>query len=201
MSFPVQAKEVLASAETALRDLGPLVAVWGAAHNADPADLRSARDLGYQLGRRGFGLVTGTVGGVSTAANQGAAQAGVARVQLRLAGHPPNPHATTILDVGHPGLGKLIFGQAYATVAYAGGLGTLTDIIDSWYALRQDAVTAPLILAPGKLRDALLGMLDGPLRQAGLFSQAERDLVHTPDTIDEIVAVITRQAPVVIRGA
>ena len=108
----------------------PIVAVIGASRPSD-LELRLAREVGERLGRAGFAVVTGGLGGVMEAASEGAAAAGALVLGL-LPGVDPlaaNPHVTVAIPTGvGDARNAIIANTADGFIAVGGGLGTLAEI-------------------------------------------------------------------------
>jgi uncharacterized protein (TIGR00725 family) len=114
----------------------PWVSVIGAGA-AGPEVLAQARETGRLLARRGYGVVTGGLGGVMAAACQGAVEAGGRSLGI-LPGTDPaaaNPYCQTVIPTG---LGQarnlLVVLSGLGAIAISGGAGTLSEI---GHALKQ----------------------------------------------------------------
>ena len=98
---------------------------------ASPAEAALAEETGRLVGRKGWILVCGGLGGVMEAACRGAASSGAITVGL-LPGSDPdsaNPHVLVPIPTG---LGEarntLVAGACDALIAIGGRLGTLSEI-------------------------------------------------------------------------
>jgi uncharacterized protein (TIGR00725 family) len=106
------------------------VAVCGATE-ASESQLAAAKDVGRMLAEAGAVVINGGLGGVSTAASEGAAGAGGVVVGLLPDGHRAgaNPFLTVALPTG---MGQarnvLIVTAAQSVIAIGGGWGTLSEI-------------------------------------------------------------------------
>jgi uncharacterized protein (TIGR00725 family) len=133
------------------------VAVCGATE-ATEFQLAAAKEVGRLLAEAGAIVLNGGLGGVSTAASEGASAAGGVVVGLLPDAHRAgaNPHLTVALPTG---LGQarnvLIVTAAQAVIAIGGGWGTLSEIaiakrlgrpvvtLDSWPISGLESVATP----------------------------------------------------------
>jgi hypothetical protein len=133
------------------------VAVCGASE-ATPSQLDAAREVGRLLAQAGAIVINGGLGGVSSAASEGAAVAGGVVVGLLPDAHRAgaNPYLTVALPTG---LGQsrnaLIVTAAQSVIAIGGGWGTLSEIalakrlgrpvitLDSWPVKGLESVATP----------------------------------------------------------
>ena len=88
-----------------LRRLGPCVTIFGSARfQPDHRYYQLARQVGYQLGKAGFTVMTGGGPGVMEAANRGAMEAGALSVGCNIqlpAEQSPNPYMNLHIKFGH----------------------------------------------------------------------------------------------------
>jgi uncharacterized protein (TIGR00725 family) len=133
------------------------VAVCGASE-ATPEQLAFAKEVGRMLAEAGAIVINGGLGGVSSAASEGAAGAGGVVVGLLPDAHRAgaNPFLTVALPTG---LGQsrnaIIVTAAQAVIAIGGGWGTLSEIalakrlgrpvilIDSWPVKGLESAETP----------------------------------------------------------
>ena len=133
------------------------VAVCGASE-ATPEQLATAKEVGRLLAVAGAIVINGGLGGVSSAASEGASAAGGIVVGLLPDAHRAgaNPFLTIALPTG---LGQsrnaLIVTASQAVIAIGGGWGTLSEIalakrlgrpvvtLDSWPVTGLESVSTP----------------------------------------------------------
>lgn len=90
-----------------------------------------ARDVGFEIGRRGWTLVCGGLGGVMTAAARGCAEAGGTTVGILpgMERWTANPYIQVALPTGlGAGRNLLVVRASDLLIAIAGGYGTLSEI-------------------------------------------------------------------------
>ncbi|WP_404787143.1 TIGR00725 family protein [Altericista sp. CCNU0014] len=112
-----------------------IVAVIGA-NNCESPVYDLAHAVGEQLARQGFTLICGGLGGVMTAACQGAKAAGGRTIGILPGNDPKSANAWVDVAIA-TGMGEarntIIVNTAAALVAISGGYGTLSEIA---FALR-----------------------------------------------------------------
>lgn len=90
-----------------------------------------ARDVGFEIGRRGWILICGGLGGVMTAAARGCVEAGGTTVGI-LPGmdkDSANPYISIPLPTGlYDGRNLLVVRASDVLIAISGGYGTLSEI-------------------------------------------------------------------------
>jgi hypothetical protein len=136
---------------------GRYVAVCGASE-ATPPQLAAAKEVGRLLAEAGAIVINGGLGGVSSAASEGAAGAGGVVVGLLPDAHRAG--ANQFLTVALPtGLGQgrnaIIVTAAQSVIAIGGGWGTLSEIalakrigrtvitLDSWPVTGLESAATP----------------------------------------------------------
>lgn len=133
------------------------VAVCGASE-ATQTQLDAAREVGRLLAESGAIVINGGMGGVSSAASEGAASAGgtVVGILPNTDREGANPHLTISLPTGMSrARNVLIVTAAESVIAIGEGWGTLSEIaiarslgrsvtvLDSWSVKGLDAVKTP----------------------------------------------------------
>lgn len=122
-----------------------MIGIFGAGNvTEDDTEYGLAREVGAQLARRGFVVLTGGLGGVMTAASRGAREAGGLTVGI-LPGTSGTTPANRYVDIAvYTGMGEarnvINVKSCAAAVAIGGEYGTLSEIA---LALKADC---PIIL-------------------------------------------------------
>lgn len=174
----------------------------GSRNGLDPAHLAAAREVGRQIGLRGWRLVygggsTGLMGAVADAAlAQGAEVIGVI------------PHRLIEKELGHGGVTELqvvdsmherkhkMAMQADAFIALPGGIGTMEEIFEvwTWRQLGYHRKALGLLNVAGYY-DPLLAFLDRSVAQ-GFVPPAQRALLqvetHADALLDRLAALSGR---------
>jgi uncharacterized protein (TIGR00730 family) len=171
----------------------PVVAVFGSSTltASDPA-YAEIRDLGAQLARRGFAVMTGGYGGAMEAASRGAHEAGgsVIGVTVDLFEHRGGANPWVSDRVHTPDLYarlKHLVHEADAFVAVTGSIGTLTELFLAWTMLSVSArPSAPLVLMGSHWRAWLAAHAEPGFVPERLFHFVE--IADTPAATAERVA-------------
>jgi uncharacterized protein (TIGR00730 family) len=148
-----------------LAGIGPAVTVFGSARapRAHPF-YRLARDVGFELGRAGYAVITGGGGGLMEAANRGARDARAPSVGCNIE-LPREQKFNAYLDVElrfrHFFARKVMFVRyASAFVICPGGFGTLDELFEALTLIQTSTIEHfPVILVGEGEWDGLLGWL------------------------------------------
>src|SRR5215467_13517781 len=119
-----------------LHFVGPCVTVFGSARfKADHPYYEIGRQIGRELARAGFTLMTGGGPGIMEAANRGAKEMGGRSVGCNIelpAEQKPNPYLDRWVTFHHFFVRKVMLVKySYAFVALPGGFGTLDEIFET----------------------------------------------------------------------
>ncbi|MFZ1983954.1 MAG: TIGR00730 family Rossman fold protein [Desulfatitalea sp.] len=181
-----------------LHDLGPAVTMFGSARIKpdDPVYLKAER-LAELFVKAGFAVITGGGGGVMEAANKGAAKAGGPSVGLNIKlpfEQMPNPYASLKLEFKYFFVRKVMFIKyAAAYIALPGGFGTLDEVFEVMTLIQTKRVKPfPIILVGSDYWSGLLAWVRSRLKDAGLISQGDMDIVQVLDAPEEVVAMVKR---------
>ncbi|MBI5895676.1 MAG: TIGR00730 family Rossman fold protein [Desulfobacterales bacterium] len=181
-----------------LHDLGPAVTIFGSARTRpdDPVYLKAER-LAELFVKAGFDVITGGGGGVMEAANKGAAKAGGPSVGLNIKlpfEQMPNPYADLKLEFKYFFVRKVMFIKyAAAYIALPGGFGTLDEVFETMTLIQTKRVKPfPIILVGSDYWSGLLDWIKARMKDTGLISPADMDIVQLLDEPEEVVAMVKR---------
>ncbi len=181
-----------------LHDIGPAVSIFGSARTQtdDPAYLH-ARDIAARFASQGFAVITGGGGGIMEAANKGAAEAGGKSVGLNIRlpfEQKPNPFANLELEFKYFFIRKVMFIKyAAAYIGMPGGFGTLDEIFEVMTLIQTQRIKPfPIILAGSDYWSGLLDWVKERLKETGMISPKDMDIVQVLDDPDEIVKTVKR---------
>jgi len=179
-----------------LRDLGPAICVWGSARTPrDDPEYEFGRQVGLEIGRRGFAVITGGGPGLMEAANRGAREAGVQSVGLNIElphEQAPNDHLDISLEFHYFFVRKLMFARfSCGFVALPGGYGTLDELFEL-LTLNQTGKTPdyPIVLAGAGQWDGLLDWIRSQLLARGRISAADLEIAERSDDPAEVAAIV-----------
>jgi hypothetical protein len=181
-----------------LHDLGPAVTIFGSARTRpDDPVYHKAERLAELFVKAGFAVITGGGGGVMEAANKGAAKAGGPSVGLNIKlpfEQAPNPYADLKLEFKYFFVRKVMFIKyAAAYIALPGGFGTLDEVFETMTLIQTKRVKPfPIILVGSDYWSGLLAWIQARLKDTGLISPADMDIVQLLDEPEEVVAMVKR---------
>lgn len=188
--------EFVDSFET-MSQVGPAVTVFGSARikPSNPC-YRAAVELGRELARNNFAVITGGGPGIMEAANKGAAKAKGKSVGLNIAlphEQQGNRFANLPLHFHYFFSRKVCFVKySCAFVFMPGGLGTLDEFAEVATLIQTQRIPRfPLICFGTKFWRGLLDWMRQQMEERNQFiSPGDLDLLTVTDDVDEAVRVI-----------
>ncbi|GAA1171125.1 TIGR00730 family Rossman fold protein [Ornithinimicrobium humiphilum] len=176
-----------------LSELGRSVAVFGSARTpADHPSAALAEQIGGELVRAGYTVITGGGPGIMEAANKGAAAAGGTSVGLGI--ELPfetglNEHVNVGINFRYFFVRKLMFVKySEGFVVLPGGVGTLDELFEALTLLQTGKVTSfPVVLVGSSFWGPLLDWLRETLLAEGMITPEDLDLVRVTDDPEECV--------------
>ncbi|MCU0714741.1 MAG: TIGR00730 family Rossman fold protein [Pirellula sp.] len=183
-----------------LHFVGPCVTVFGSARFPESHRYYTqAREIGAELARSGFTVMTGGGPGVMEAANRGAKD-----VQGRSVGcnillpheQHPNPYLDLFVEFDYFFVRKLMLAKySYAFVACPGGFGTLDELFEIATLVQTSKVKAfPIILAGVDYWTPMLDYLRQTMLASRTIDAADIDRFVVTDSPQEIAEKITHSA-------
>jgi uncharacterized protein (TIGR00730 family) len=148
-----------------LSEIGPAVTVFGSARTPpNHPDYALVREVGAELGRAGYAVITGGGGGLMEAANRGASDVGAVSVGCNIElprEQATNPYVTVPIRFRHFFARKVMFVRyACAFVVGPGGFGTLDELFEALTLIQTATIHHfPVILLDGHQWDGLLQWL------------------------------------------
>ena len=190
--------EFVDSFET-LSHVGPAVTIFGSARAArsDPC-YKAAVELGRELAKHDFAVITGGGPGIMEAANRGAIEGGGKTIGLNISlphEQGPNPYITDGLHFEFHYFFMRKFWFAYlakALVIFPGGFGTLDEMFEILTLMQTEklAKQIQILLYGSEYWDPILNMK--PLVEWGAIADKDVDLLtraDTPETAFELLKV------------
>ncbi|HEX4976692.1 MAG TPA: TIGR00730 family Rossman fold protein [Nocardioides sp.] len=179
-----------------LAELGPAISVFGSARTRPgSADYAVAEELGRKLTEAGFAVITGGGPGVMEAANKGASESGGVSVGLGI----ELPFETGLNAYVDRGLNfRYFFARKTMFVKYAqgfvvlpGGFGTFDELFEALTLVQTQKVTSfPIVLVGTSYWGGLVDWIRRTVLAEGKVSEADLDLLHVTDDVDEAVAIM-----------
>jgi uncharacterized protein (TIGR00730 family) len=182
----------------ALRDIDDGVSVFGSARIEEGHRwYELSRETGVCLAKHGFTVITGGGPGLMEAANRGAAEAGGLSVGLNIElphEQHTNPYVNRSLHFHYFFARKLMFVRyARAFVIFPGGFGTLDEMFESLTLIQTNRIQYfPTILVDSQHWKPLLDWIDNTLEAEGMIGPADKELLLTADTPDEVCDHVRR---------
>jgi len=176
-----------------LAELPRAVSVFGSARTpADSADYAMAQQLGAELARAGWAVITGGGPGIMEAANRGASEAGGLSVGLGIE-LPFEQSLNEWVDLGIEF--RYFFARKTMFVKYAqafvicpGGFGTMDELFEALTLVQTRKVNQfPVILMGSEFWQPLLDWLKSTLAERALIAHADLDLFVVTDDVQEAV--------------
>ena len=181
----------------ALADLGPAVSIFGSARVAEDSPFyRDAEQMGELIARHGIAVITGGWPGIMEAGNRGAALAGGTSVGLGI----ELPHEQGINDYVNLGMTfRYFFVRKTMFVKYSsgiivcpGGFGTLDETFEILTLVQTHKVDKkPVVLFGSAYWQGLFDWLNGPVKENGMISGVDPQMVTITDDPEEAVGVAT----------
>lgn len=131
-------------------EVGLEIAILGSARLTENDEWwAQAYKLGALLAKEGYVIVTGGYGGLMTAANRGAHEAGGRAIGLPMqhwTGIAPNPWNADLRWSSNYGTRLNYILHCDAVIALPGGVGTLSEMAIAWSASQTERRALPLVL-------------------------------------------------------
>ncbi len=184
----------------ALHDIGPAVTVFGSARfGEDHRYYRLARELGRELARRRYAVLTGGGPGIMEAANRGAREGKGLSIGCNIIlpkEQEPNPYLDRTIDFDYFFVRKVMLVKfSLGFVLMPGGYGTLDEIFETVTLVQTGKIKHFPIVMMGK--DYWQGMLDfisETIFREGAAEEGEVGRFLVTDSVAEVVDHIDRIA-------
>jgi uncharacterized protein (TIGR00730 family) len=179
---------------------GPCVTVFGSARFGENYRYyHLAREMGAELARAGFTVMTGGGPGIMEAANRGAKEAGGRSIgcNIRLAREQsPNRYLDQWITFRYFFVRKVMLVKySYAFVALPGGFGTLDEIFETATLIQTVKIRSfPLVLMGKEYWQPLIDFMSTKMVKEGTIDQADLDRFIITDSPQQAVESITKIA-------
>ena len=181
-----------------LRDIDvPLIAFFGSARVADDSShAQLARLLAFELGKKGYGIISGGGPGIMKGASLGAKEAGALSVAMKTKMLPGEKIMDDLFT--HEIFYKWMFVRrfamsirSHALVFFPGGLGTVNEFFEYAMLMQTGIVEkAPIILLGKEFYQSLLDWMKNYQLNNNYISKVDFELFHVEDNINKIIEII-----------
>ena len=171
----------------------PAVTVYGSARTGvDDKYYILAEQIGAELAKNGYGVITGGGPGIMEAANKGAAEAGGVSVGLNIDlphEQRPNPYANFELNFKYFFVRKVMFMKySMGFICMPGGFGSLDELFEALTLIQTKRIKPfPIVLVGSEFWTGLVDWLQDKLLGNGNISSEDMFLFEVMDDVDEIV--------------
>lgn len=183
-----------------LHFLGPCVTVFGSARLEDGHPYyEKTREVGRQLARAGFTVMTGGGPGLMEAANRGAKDVGGRSVGCNIIlphEQAPNGFMDYVITFRYFFIRKVMLVKySYGFIVMPGGFGTLDEVFETLtLAQNQKIHQFPVVLVGREFWEPLVDVLRETMLESGTVDVNDLDLLHLTDSVEEAVAYVHRSA-------
>ncbi len=183
-----------------LYSLGPAVTVFGSARFPEgSANYQLGVEVGRELARAGFAVITGGGPGMMEAANRGAKEAGGVSIGCNIVlphEQEPNPYVDETVNFNYFFVRKVMLVKySSAFVCLPGGFGTLDEMFEAATLIQcQKIGPFPLILLGKTFWKHLVELLSDML-QEGAISPEDTGFAYLTDSPAEAVRMIRESQP------
>ncbi|MBW2658553.1 MAG: TIGR00730 family Rossman fold protein [Deltaproteobacteria bacterium] len=171
----------------------PAVTVYGSARTpSDDKNYLLAEQIGAELVKNGFGVITGGGPGIMEAANKGAASAGGVSVGLNIDlphEQEPNPYANLELNFEYFFVRKVMFMKySMGFICMPGGFGSLDELFESLTLIQTQRIKPfPIVLVGSEFWTGLVDWIRDKLLGNGNIGSEDMFLFQVMDDVDEII--------------
>ena len=183
-----------------LHFVGPCVTVFGSARfNSNHPYYQLSRQIGAELAKVGFTVMTGGGPGIMEAANRGAKDVNGRSVGCNIIlpmEQTPNPYLDTFVEFRYFFVRKVMLAKySYAFVALPGGFGTMDELFEICTLVQTGKVeNFPIVLAGSEYWKPLLDYLRNTMVRQGTIDMADVDRFIVSDSPTEIAHKVSNVA-------
>lgn len=181
-----------------LGEIGAAISVLGSARlRKDSAEYRLGYEIGAELAKLGFAVITGGGPGAMEAANRGAYDQGGKSVGFGIdlpQEQGINPYCNQGMTFRYFFSRKVMFVRhSLGFVVLPGGLGTLDEFFETLTLLQTEKTApCPVVLVGKDYWQPLADWLRNTLYQRGYIAEADLNLFTLVDTVQEAIAALLR---------
>jgi uncharacterized protein (TIGR00730 family) len=183
-----------------LHNLGPAVTVFGSARFPENTEYyRLGVEVGRELARAGFAVITGGGPGMMEAANRGAKEVGGVSIGCNIVlphEQKPNPYVDDVVNFHYFFARKVMLVKySCAFVCLPGGFGTLDEMFEAATLIQCRKIGPfPLVLIGTAFWKNLVELMEDMLHQ-GAISAEDTGFGFVTDSPEEAVRMIVESQP------
>ena len=183
----------------ALHFVGPCVTVFGSARiNQGQPYYELARQMGREISRLGFTVMTGGGPGIMEAANRGAREAGGPSVACNVElphEQKPNDYLDRWVTLRYFFVRKtLLVKYSYAFVIMPGGAGTLDEFFEALTLIQTGKIrNFPIVVMGVEYWRELVDFM-GKMAEFGTIARGDLQLIQVTDSVEEAIEHIRLKA-------
>lgn len=183
----------------ALHFVGPCVTVFGSARvKPDSPHYELARQMGAEIARLGFTVMTGGGPGIMEAANRGAKEVGGRSVGCNIKlpfEQAPNEYLDRSVTMEYFFVRKtLLIKYSYAFVVMPGGAGTLDELFEALTLIQTGKIQDFPIVVMGTDYWGELTTLLEKMARLGMIGADDLKLVYVTDSVEKAISHIRDKA-------
>jgi len=158
-----------------------------------------AREVGAELARAGYAVMTGGGSGIMEAANRGAREAGGLSIGCNITlprEQKPNPYLDRFIQLDHFFVRKVMLVKySSAFVVMPGGFGTLDEAFELATLMQTNKIEHfPLIAVGSDFWDELIDFARDTMIREGTLSPEDARFVHLVDSAADVVRLVRENA-------
>jgi len=200
-----QITEEFVTGFTELYDLGPAVTVFGSARlGEDHPYYKQCIEVGKELAKAGFAVMTGGGPGLMEAANRGAKEAGGVSAGCNILlphEQEPNPYLDKCVSFHYFFVRKvMLLKYSCGFVMMPGGFGTLDEMFETATLIQTHKMGPFPVIGLGTAFWKELTRLMKHMVAEGMVGHDEMDFIRFTDSPEEAVQMIIAALPEMVRG-
>jgi len=178
---------------------GPCVTIFGSARfKEDHPDYQKAREIGAQMAKLGFTVMTGGGPGIMEAANRGAKDVGGRSIGCNIIlpmEQYANPYLDRWVNIRYFFVRKtLLIKYSYAFIVMPGGFGTLDEYYEALTLIQTGKISRfPIVLFDKEFHNFLM-QHTLKMKDEKTISEKDLDLFLYTDSVEEAVQFIRKKA-------
>ena len=184
----------------ALHFVGPCVTVFGSARFPETHPYyKLAREMGAELAKAKFTVMTGGGPGLMEAANRGAKEQGGASIGCNIVlpqEQQPNPYVDRFIEFRYFFVRKVMLVKySYGFIAGPGGYGTFDELFEVLTLIQTGKIRDfPVVLLGTDYWNPLIEVLRDPVLKSAAIAAIDVDRILVTDSPAEAAAHVTRVA-------